>query len=78
VQPWAKVRDDVNDERWKHGVACYAMTAWTMEDYEGDGVMVKVERPTGGYQLQWGLFERVEQARAQKRKRQQVSRPRVV
>lgn len=68
-----KVRDDVNSDNWSHGVACFAHTEWKLEDYHGDGVLCKVEKPTGGYQLQWGLFERVEQARAQKRKRRNVS-----
>ena len=68
-----KVRDDVNDDNWRHGVACFAHTEWVMEDYYGDGVLCKVEKPTGGYQLQWGLFERVEQARSQKRSRKKVS-----
>ena len=67
-----KVRESLDDPFWRHGVCCFAMTEWTMEDYHGDGKLVKVEKITGGYQLQWGLFERVEQAREQKRKQQKV------
>ena len=51
-----KVRETVNDE-WRHGVPCFAETEWELEDYHGNGKMCKVEKPTGGYQLQWGLFE---------------------
>ena len=67
-----KVRESLDDPHWRHGVCCFAMTEWAMEDYHGDGKLVKVEKITGGYQLQWGLFERVEQAREQKRKQQKV------
>lgn len=67
-----KVRESQDDPHWRHGVCCFAMTEWAMEDYHGDGKLVKVEKITGGYQLQWGLFERVEQAREQKRKQQKV------
>lgn len=69
-----KVRETVNDE-WRHGVPCFAETEWELEDYHGDGKMCKVEKPTGGYQLQWGLFERIEQAMNQKRSAKTV-RPR--
>jgi hypothetical protein len=70
-----KVRETVNDE-WRHGVPCFAETEWELEDYHGDGKMCKVEKPTGGYQLQWGLFERIEQAMNQKRSAKTV-RPRL-
>jgi hypothetical protein len=69
-----KVRETVNDE-WRHGVPCFAETEWELEDYHGNGKMCKVEKPTGGYQLQWGLFERIEQAMNQKRSAKTV-RPR--
>jgi hypothetical protein len=68
-----KVRETVNDE-WRHGVPCFAETEWELEDYHGDGKMCKVEKPTGGYQLQWGLFERIEQAMNQKRSAKTVRR----
>lgn len=61
-----KVRESTN-HTWQHGVPCFAVTEWELEDYHGDGKMCKVEKPTGGYQLQWGLFERIEQAMSQKR-----------
>ena len=56
---------------WSHGVCTWAETQWIEETVPG-GVR-KVEIPTGGYQLQWGLFESVESALQQKRKRQKVS-----
>ena len=66
-----KVRETVNDE-WRHGVPCFAETEWELEDYHGNGKMCKVEKPTGGYQFQWGLFERIEQAMNQKRSAKSV------
>ena len=68
-----KVRETVNDE-WRHGVPCFAETEWELEDYHGNGKMCKVEKPTGGYQFQWGLFEHVEQAISQKRSAKTVRR----
>ena len=68
-----KVRHSAS-EPWSHAVVCFAFTDWHLEDYHGDGVMRRVERPNGGYQLQWGMFERVELARKQKRKRSKVRR----
>ena len=47
-----------------------AETQWIEEEVPG-GIR-KVEIPTGGYQLQWGLFETVEMALQQKRSRQRV------
>ena len=61
-----KARETKNDD-WQHGVPCFAVTEWELTDFHGNGKMCKVEKPTGGYQLQWGLFERIEQAMTQKR-----------
>ena len=55
---------------WSHGVCTWAETQWIEEEVPG-GIR-KVEIPTGGYQLQWGLFETVEMALQQKRSRQRV------
>lgn len=70
-----KIRETVNDE-WRHCVPCFAETKWELEDYHGTGKMCKVEKPTGGYQFQWGLFECIEQAINQKRSAKSV-RPRL-
>jgi hypothetical protein len=69
-----RVRDNAeSDAKWRHAVLCFAMTEWVIEeDPSRRGKRVKLEKPTGGYQLQWGLFERVEQARTQKRGQQSV------
>ena len=72
-----RVRDNTeSDAKWRHAVLCFAMTEWVIEeDPSRRGKRVKLEKPTGGYQLQWGLFERVEQARTQKRGQQSVRPP---
>ena len=72
-----RVRDNAeSDAKWRHAVLCFAMTEWVIEeDPSRRGKRVKLEKPTGGYQLQWGLFERVEQARTQKRGQQSVRPP---
>jgi|AntAceMinimDraft_12_1070368.scaffolds.fasta_scaffold83790_2 hypothetical protein len=45
-----RLRENLSD-KWRYGVPVHAVTAWTTEDYRGDGVMCRVERPTGGYQV---------------------------